>query len=161
MPLAWRLADELRARVETVRLPEHLHAFSYLDGDRDVILLGRHLDPLPMRQAEALLHELGHRHSPTMLGRVGDCSPWQIGQALSRSEAWAQRWAASHAIPMADLTRRAGDLRDSFDVADAYGCSHAYARHVVALYCRLFAENERIAPWELVRLFRRASREAG
>lgn len=49
-----------------------------------MILVSLRLDPPPMQRAEAVLHELGHRMSPTLLGWVGDCSPWQIAKAMSR-----------------------------------------------------------------------------
>lgn len=46
-------------------------------------------------------------------------------------------------------------------MADLYQCSHAYARQVLAFYRDRSAGDAGKIPWSLLRLFRRAAKEAG
>lgn len=159
--LAWHLADAMGFRVKSgAALPDSVDAwaFSLADGSA-CILLSERLAATPTEEAEALLHELAHHNTVTMLGDVTGLTPWQLQRAIDRAEAYARRWAAEQAIPFRELEQVAADLRDSYDVADYFECSHRFAQAALRIYTGPFLGKQGAVSDDLVRLFKRIDRE--
>jgi len=160
--IAWRLVEASGAYlVHTRALPLAVDAYSYRDHDmaRDVILVSTRLLPRPVAEAEAILHELGHLHTPGLVGRVGPCTPYQVNCAMSKAELYATRWALERALPLEALASEAWRMRDAYDIAVHFGCTPKLAQAALDLY-RLLArkrDGRRILP--LLGLLRRVERE--
>lgn len=127
--------------------------------DAGLIVLHERLRALPQVEAEAILHEGGHHCTTSILGVPDGCSEDYMKNVRRRAERAACQWAAEQAIPFRELAEVAGDLVDSYDVADYFECSHRFAQLALKIYRGPFLGKQGRVSEALVRLFGRVERE--
>ena len=140
--------------------PTTLALYAYSRAlEAGIILLHSRLRALPQQEAEAILHEAGHHCTISAIGVPGDCSVDYLANVLRRGERAASQWAAEQAIPFRELEAVSADLRDSYDVADYFECSHRFALTALKIYRGPYLGKQGAVREDLIRLFARVERE--